>query len=118
MSERLVPDWQKERGISTGSYRYDFICFELGYYTAERNQIFQLSDVWPGISLPKNQYTNTAVIYQQESIMRKVGDLFEFLSTDTGDYIIQVMMYAPSYSTLLVDLLHQAGHIQLQQPNP
>ena len=50
--------------------------------------------------------------------MRKVGDLFEFLSTDTGDYIIQVMMYAPSYSTLLVDLLHKAGHIQLQQPNP
>ena len=50
--------------------------------------------------------------------MRKVGDLFEFLSTDMGDYIIEVMMYAPSYSTLLVDLLHQAGHIQLQQPNP
>ena len=47
--------------------------------------------------------------------MRKVGDLFEFLSTDTGDYIIQVMMYAPNYSTLLVDLLHQAGHIQLPQ---
>ena len=50
--------------------------------------------------------------------MRKVGDLFEFLITDMGDYFIQVMMYAPSYSTLLVDLLHQAGHIQLQQPNP
>ena len=50
--------------------------------------------------------------------MKKVGDLFEFLSTDTGDYIIQVMMYAPSYSTLLVDLLHKEGHIQLQQPNP
>ena len=31
--------------------------------------------------------------------MRKVGDLFEFLSTDTGDYIIQVMMYAVSRST-------------------
>ena len=50
--------------------------------------------------------------------MRKVGDLFEFLSTDTGDYIIQVMMYAPSYSTLLVDLLHKEGHIQLRQANP
>ena len=49
--------------------------------------------------------------------MRKVGDLFEFLSTDTGDYIIQVMMYAPSYSTLLVDLLHKEGHIQLRQAN-
>ena len=49
--------------------------------------------------------------------MRKVGDLFEFLSTDTGDYIIQVMMYAPSYSTLLVDLLHKKGHIQLRQAN-
>ena len=48
VSERLVPDWQKERGISTGSYRYDFIRFELGHYTAERNQILQLSDVWPG----------------------------------------------------------------------
>ena len=33
--------------------------------------------------------------------MRKVGDLFEFefLSTDTGDYIIQVIMYAVSRST-------------------
>ena len=61
--------------------------------------------------------------------------LFEFLSTNTGDYIIQVMMYAPSdgvkwmpkhialgsilhqatRSTLLVDLLHKAGHIQLRQ---
>ena len=49
--------------------------------------------------------------------MRKVGDLFEFLSTDMGDYIIQVMMYAPSYSTLLVDLLHKEGHIQLRQAN-
>ena len=48
MSEHLVPDWQKERGISVGSYRYDFIFFELGHYTAERNQILQLSDVWPG----------------------------------------------------------------------
>ena len=50
--------------------------------------------------------------------MRKVGDLFEFVSTDTGDYIIQVLMYTPSYATLLVDLLHKAGHIQLRQPNP
>ena len=50
--------------------------------------------------------------------MRKVGDLFEFLSTDTGHYIIQVMMYAPSYSTLVVDLLHKEGHIQLRQANP
>ena len=50
--------------------------------------------------------------------MRKVGDLFEFLSTDTRDYIIQVMMYAPSYSTLLVDLLHKAGYIQIRQANP
>ena len=41
--------------------------------------------------------------------MRKVGDLFEFVSTDTGDYML--VMYAPSYSTLLVDLLHKAGYI-------
>ena len=120
MSERLVPDWQKERGISTGSYRYDFICFELGHHTAERNQILQLSDVWPGYNklAQKNQYKHTAVIYQQESIMRKVGDLFEFSSTDMGDYIIQVMMYAPSYSTLLVDLLHKEGQTQLRQEIP
>ena len=70
--------------------------------------------------------------------MRKVGDLFEFVSTDTGDYIIHVMTYAPSdgvkwmpkhialgsilhqatRSTLLVDLLHKAGHIQLRQTKP
>ena len=50
--------------------------------------------------------------------MRKVGDLFEFVSTDTGDYIIQVMMYAPSYSTLLVDLLHKEGQTQLRQEIP
>ena len=138
MSERLVPDWQKERGNSTGSYRYDFICFELGDYTAKHNQILQLTDVWPGynkLANPKTQSKNTAVIYQQESIMRKVGDLFEFVSTDTGDCIIHGMMYAPSdgvkwmpkhialgsilhqatRSTLLVDLLHKAGHIQLRQ---
>ena len=28
--------------------------------------------------------------------MTKVGDLFEFVSTDTGDCIINGMMYAPS----------------------
>ena len=28
--------------------------------------------------------------------MTKVGDLFEFVSTDTGDCIIHGMMYAPS----------------------
>ena len=59
--------------------------------------------------------------------MRKVGDLFEFVSTETRDYIIQGIMYAPSdgvkwmpkhialgsilhqetRSTLLVDLLHK-----------
>ena len=70
--------------------------------------------------------------------MRKVGDLFEFVSTDTGDCIIHGMMYAPSdgvkwmpkhislgsilhqatRSTLLVDLLHKVGHIQLRQANP
>ena len=70
--------------------------------------------------------------------MRKVGDLFEFVSTDTGDCIIHGMMCAsydglkwmPKYialggilhqttpSTLLVDLLHKAGHIQLRQANP
>ena len=50
--------------------------------------------------------------------MRKVGDLFEFVSTDTGDYML--VMYAPSYSTLLIDLLHKAGYIyiQLRQANP
>ena len=67
--------------------------------------------------------------------MRKFGDLFEFVSTDTGDCIIHGMMYAPSdvvkwmpkhialgsilhqamRSTLSVDLLHKAGHIQLRQ---
>ena len=70
--------------------------------------------------------------------MRKVGELFEFVSTDTGDCIIHGMMYAPSdgvkwmpkhialgsilhqatRSTLLVDLLHKAGHKQLRQANP
>ena len=70
--------------------------------------------------------------------MRKVGDLFEFVSTDTGDYIIHVMTYALSdgvkwipkhialgsilhqatRSTLLVGLLHKAGHIQLRQAKP
>ena len=64
--------------------------------------------------------------------MRKVGDLFEFVRTDTGDCIINGMMYALSdgvnwtpkhitlgtilhqatRSTLLVDLPHKAGHIQ------
>ena len=67
--------------------------------------------------------------------MRKFGDLFEFVSTDTGGCIIHGMMYAPSdvvkwmpkhialgsilhqatRSTLSVDLLHKAGHIQLRQ---
>ena len=64
MSERLVLDWQKEIGISTGSYRYDFIRFELGHYTAERNQILQLSS-------PRNQCSNTTVIHQQENILKK-----------------------------------------------
>ena len=70
--------------------------------------------------------------------MRKVRELFEFVSTDTGDCIIYGMMYARSdgvkwmpkhialgsilhqatRSTLLVDLLHKAGHIQLRQANP
>ena len=70
--------------------------------------------------------------------MRKVGDLFEFISTDTGYCIIHGMLYAPSDGvkwmpkhialgsilhqatrlTLLVDLLHKAGHIQLRQANP
>ena len=70
--------------------------------------------------------------------MTKVGDLFEFVSTDTGDCIIHGMMYAPgdgvkwmpkhialgsilhqaTRSTLLVDLLHKAVHIQLRQANP
>ena len=70
--------------------------------------------------------------------MRKVGDLFEFVSTATGDCIIHGMMYAPSNgvkwipmhialggilrqatrSTLLVDLLHKAGHVQLRPANP
>ena len=69
--------------------------------------------------------------------MRKVGDLFEFVNTDTGDCIIHGMMYAPSdgvkwmpkhialgsilhqamRSKLLVDLLSKASHIQLSQAN-
>ena len=49
------------------------------------------------IRQPKNQYKHTAVIYQQESIVRKVRYWFEFvLSTDTGDCIIHGMMYVPS----------------------
>ena len=68
-------------------------------------------------------------------IMRKVGDLFEFVSTDTGDCIIHCMMYASSdgvkwmpqhialgsilhqatRSTLLVEPLQKAGHKQLDR---
>ena len=40
--------------------------------------------------------------------MRKVGDLFEFLSTDTGDYIIQVMMYVIHSARLLVFREHES----------
>ena len=142
MSERLVPDWQKERGISKGSYRYDFICFELCHYTAKRNQILQLSDVWPGYNklAPQKTMQKYRSHLSTGEHHEKSWDLLEFISTDTGDCIIHGVMYAPSdgvkwmpkhialgsnrnlhratRSTLLVDLLHKAGHIQLQQTNP
>ena len=48
------------------------------------------------ISWPKKPIQKYGSIYQQETIMRKVGDLFEFVNTDRGDCIIHGMMYAPS----------------------
>ena len=51
-------------------HRYDFIFFELGRYTAERNQILQLSDVWPGYD-KLAQKTNTQI--PQSFINRKAS---------------------------------------------
>ena len=191
MSECLVPDWQKERGISKGRHRYDFICFELGHYTVERNEILQLSDVWPGYNniaqetnaqIPQSFINSKASWEKLETcsnspaLIRQIsqrqqrfascnycyeiisGSFYQSNDTDNDDEmftmphcdsdgndqshhttvlsIIHGTMYAPSdgvkwmpkhvalgsilhqatRSTLLVDLLHKAGHIR--QTNP